>query len=111
MALRDPKPGDGSFATGPADGDTEAADSTDPVPGGLSPTRTAEQRQAIDEADRPRDLLDPGGEIDRQAFPTVHRLAGGLAQDRWDEEFETALTEMLQRIEIFISGPGTPPAY
>lgn len=107
MALRDPKPGDGSFATGPVEDGGEAADSTDPVPGGLSPTRTPAQREAIDDADSPRELLDPVGDIDPQAFPTVHRLAAGLAEDRWQDEFEAALTAMLNRIETFISAPGT----
>jgi TetR/AcrR family transcriptional regulator, tetracycline repressor protein len=103
MTLRDPKPGDGSFAAGPNSSDVESADSTDPVPGGLSPTRSPSQRKAIADADSARDLLDPVDDIDPQAFPTVHRLADGLAQDHWNDEFETALDDMLRRIETFIA--------
>lgn len=33
MALRGPKPGDGSFATGSVQPDSDAAESTNPVPG------------------------------------------------------------------------------
>jgi TetR/AcrR family transcriptional regulator, tetracycline repressor protein len=106
MTLRDPKPGDGSFATGPSSHDTEPADSTDPVPGGLSPTRSPAQRKAIDDVDSARDLLDPVDQVDPQAFPTVHRLAGGLAQDHWNDEFEAALDDMLRRIEAFIASTG-----
>ncbi len=43
MALRDPKPGDGSFAAGPVQRNRHAAEAGDPVPGGLSPTRTPAQ--------------------------------------------------------------------
>lgn len=102
MALRDPKPGDGSFATGPVQPASDAADSTDPVPGGLSPTRTPAQREAIENADSAPELVDPGGDVDAQSFPTVHRLAAGLAEDRWREEFETGLEQMLDRVEIFL---------
>ena len=50
MALRDPKPGDGSFASTDASPDAgggsgQAADS--PVIGGLSPTRSAQQREEL----------------------------------------------------------------
>jgi hypothetical protein len=31
----------------------------------------------------------------------VHRLAAGLAQDRWEGEFETGLEDMLDRIAMF----------
>jgi AcrR family transcriptional regulator len=102
MALRDPKPGDGSFATGRVEPDSDAADSTDPVPGGLSPTRTPAHREAIENSDSPRELLDPAGEVDRRSFPTVHRVAAGLAEDRWHGEFEAGLQQMLDRIEILL---------
>jgi TetR/AcrR family tetracycline transcriptional repressor len=109
MALRDPKPGDGSFTStdtvsgaGAPDGQAAA----DPVSGGLSPARSAEQREAIEDADSPRELLDPADEIDARRFPTVHRLAAGLAQDLWEGEFETGLQDMLDRIAVFVTdGP------
>ena len=44
------------------------------------------------------------GEIDARRFPTVHRLAAGLAQDRWATEFETGLEAMLDRIAMFVAG-------
>jgi AcrR family transcriptional regulator len=102
ITLRDPKPGDGSFAgtdTASDDGSAPA----DPVPGGLSPTRSPEQREAVRDADRPRELLDPADEIDARRFPTVHGLAAGLAEDRWEEEFESGLAHMLDRIAVFVA--------
>jgi AcrR family transcriptional regulator len=110
MTLRDPKPGDGSF-TGvdtALDGDSEPAGqaAADPVPGGLSPARSADQREAVADADGPLELVDPADEIDARRFPTLHRLAAGLAQDRWEDEFETGLVHMLDRIAKFVAdGP------
>ena len=107
MALRDPKPGDGSFTgtdtisdEGGESGGQAAANS---VPGGLSPARSAGQREALQDADSPREMLDPSDGIDARRFPTVHRLAAGLAQDRWDGEFETGLEDMLDRIAVFVA--------
>src|SRR5947207_1434871 len=83
MALRDPKPGDGSFASTDAspDGGGESGQAADsPVIGGLSPTRSAGQREAVEDAVTLPELIDPADEIDARRFPTVHRLAGGLAQ-------------------------------
>jgi hypothetical protein len=106
MALRDPKPGDGSFtgtdAVSNDGGEPAGSAATNPVIGGLSPTRSAGQREALEDADSPRDLLDPMDAIDARRFPTVHRLAAGLAEDRWDGEFETALGDMLDRIAALV---------
>lgn len=102
MALRDPKPGDGSFTstdTVSNDGDEAAAH---PVIGGLSPGRSAEQREALQDADSPGELLDPMDAINARRFPTVHRLAPGLAEDRWEAEFEAALQDMLDRVAAFV---------
>ena len=111
MTLRDPKPGDGSFAATdtPASGSEPArAAAADPVPGGLSPARSAGQREAIGDATSPPELLDPADEIDARRFPTVHRLAGGLARDVWEQEFESGLTNMLDRIAAFlVEGSGS----
>ena len=108
MALRDPKPGDGSFTgtdTISDDGGGSAGQAADsPVIGGLSPARSAGQREALQDADSPRELLDPADGIDARRFPTVYRLAAGLAQDRWDGEFETGLEDMLDRIAAFVAG-------
>lgn len=106
MTLHDPKPGDGSFTAGTIRSDSDAAQSTDPVPGGLSPTRSPGLRRTIDEAASPRELLDPTGDLDAERFPTVHRLAAGLAREVWSEEFETALEGMLDRIELSVAGSG-----
>jgi TetR/AcrR family tetracycline transcriptional repressor len=110
MALRDPKPGDGSFTgtdTVSGDGGEAAGQSAaNPVIGGLNPARSAGQREAIEDAGSPRELLDPADEIDARRFPTVHRLAAGLAQDLWEGEFETGLEDMLDRIALFVAdGP------
>ena len=106
MTLRDPKPGDGSFTstdTVSSDGSEPAGSAAaHPVIGGLSPARSAEQREAIEDADSPRELLDPMDAIDARRFPTVHRLAAGLAEDRWEGEFETALRDMLDRVAAFV---------
>ncbi len=108
MTLRDPKPGDGSFTgtdTISDDGGEPAGQAAaNPVIGGLSPARSAEQREALQDADNPRELLDPADGIDARRFPTVHRLAAGLAQDRWEGEFETGLEDMLDRIAVFVAG-------
>ena len=108
MALRDPKPGDGSFTRTDTSSNErseppEAAAAADPIPGGLSPARSPEQREAADGADAPHELLDPAGQIDAAQFPTVQRLAAGLAEDRWEDEFEIGLRHMLDRVAIFIS--------
>jgi TetR/AcrR family transcriptional regulator, tetracycline repressor protein len=109
MALRDPKPGDGSFTgtdTVSGDGGPAGQAAANAVSGGLSPARSAGQREAIEDAVSPRELLDPAGEIDARRFPTVHRLAAGLAQDLWEGEFETGLEDMLDRIALFVAdGP------
>jgi AcrR family transcriptional regulator len=110
MTLRDPKPGDGSFTgtdTMSDDGGGSAGQAAaNPVIGGLSPARSAEQREELQDADSPHELLDPADGIDARRFPTVHRLAAGLAQDRWEREFETGLEDMLDRIAAFVAdGP------
>jgi AcrR family transcriptional regulator len=102
MTLRDPKPGDGSFTgtdTVSGDGGEPASRAAaNPVVGGLSPARSAGQREAVEDAGGPRELIDPADEIDARRFPTVHRLAAGLAEDRWDGEFQRGLEDMLDRI-------------
>jgi hypothetical protein len=114
MALRDPKPGDGSFTsadTSPDGGSGTAGQAAaNPVPGGLSPARSPEQREAVEDADSPRELVDPADEIDRRHFPTVYRLAAGLAEDRWEAEFGTGLEDMLDRIAAVVAGsPDSSP--
>jgi TetR/AcrR family transcriptional regulator, tetracycline repressor protein len=114
MTLRDPKPGDGSFTgtdTSPDGGGGPAGQAAaEPVIGGLSPARSAGQREALQDTGSSRELLDPADGIDARRFPTVHRLAAGLAQDRWDGEFETGLQDMLDRIAVFVAvGPDVRP--
>jgi TetR/AcrR family tetracycline transcriptional repressor len=107
MALRDPKPGDGSFTgtdTAVNGGSEPAQASADAVPGGLSPARSPAQREAIEDAGSARELVDPADEIDVRRFPAVHRLAPGLAQEHWDGEFEAGLVNMLDRIAKFVAG-------
>ena len=101
LTLQDPQEGDGGHDPG------DGAD--DPVPGGLTPTRTPEQEEAIAEADAPAEVLDPQDDIDLDAFPTIHRLAAGLAEDHFTSEFEQALTDMLDRIAAQVDR-GRPPA-
>ncbi len=94
--LGDPQHGDGSFSP-------DGAADPEPVPGGLSPTRTEEQTEAIAAADTPGELLDPQDDIDPGEFPVIHRLARQLAQERYGEEFDRALTDMLDRIAIHLT--------
>lgn len=89
--LRDPQEGDGSFSAG-------GGSDPEPVPGGLSPTRTAEDAQDIADAETVDELLDPQDDIEPVTFPTIHRLAHGLAEDHFGDEFDRALTEMLDGI-------------
>lgn len=115
MALRDPKRGDGSFTRTDTSSNersepSEAAAAADPIPGGLSPARSPEQREAVEGADVPHELLDPAGQIDAAQFPTVQRLAAGLAEDRWEDDFEIGLRHMLDRVAIFISDGQAWPA-
>jgi len=102
MALRDPKPGDGSFTSTDTVSNDGGEAAAHPVIGGLSPARSAEQREALEDADSPGELLDPMDAIDARRFPTVHRLAPGLAEDRWEAEFEAALQDMLDRVAAFV---------
>ncbi|MBE7195116.1 MAG: TetR/AcrR family transcriptional regulator C-terminal domain-containing protein [Gordonia polyisoprenivorans] len=101
MVLDDPLPGDGSYESRGEDGRNDPASPNDPVPGGLTPTRSSEDRQAVAEADTPVELIDPQDSVAASDFPVVHRLAGGLAEDRWDVEFDAALEQMLDRIGAF----------
>jgi len=89
--LRDPQPGDGSFTP-------DGAADPEPVPGGLTPTRTDEQTEAIGDADTAAELLDPQDDIDAADYPVIHHLARQLAQDHYSEEFDRALADMLERI-------------
>jgi TetR/AcrR family transcriptional regulator, tetracycline repressor protein len=111
MTLRDPKPGDGAFTSTDisANGGGRPAEqaAANPVLGGLSPVRS-EQREALADADSPRQRLDPADEIDARRFPTVHRLAAGLAEDRWDGEFQRGLEDMLDHIAAFVAGTHRP---
>jgi len=107
MTLRDPKPGDGSFTSADTlsndGGEPAGSAATNPVVGGLSPARSAGQREALADADSAGELLDPMDAIDARRFPTVHRLAAGLAEDRWDGEFDTDLGDMLDRIAAIVA--------
>jgi TetR/AcrR family tetracycline transcriptional repressor len=109
MALRDPKPGDGSFQSGDGDGSTDPVDPADPVPGGLSPTRSTGQREALDDATDARDLVDPVGDVDAQTFPTIHELRVGLAAAYYEEEFASGLEAVLDRVAVNLASSGTRP--
>jgi TetR/AcrR family tetracycline transcriptional repressor len=108
MTLRDPKPGDGSYRPQPDSGPGDPVDPADAVPGGLTPTRTAEQRVAVGDAEPGAELIDPLDAVDADRYPTVHRLAAGLSEDRFQQEFDVGLNNMLDRIERFLHAPGTP---
>ncbi len=102
MALRDPKPGDGSFQQGGQDDGSDPVDPGDPVPGALSPARTTEHRELLGDAHGPQEL-DPTGEVDAARYPVIHRLRGGLTEDHYDTEFNLGLNVLLDRIEEFLN--------
>ncbi|MHA3704604.1 TetR/AcrR family transcriptional regulator [Jatrophihabitans sp. YIM 134969] len=99
MTLVDPKPGDGALSAS-AGGDAAAVETA--LPGGLTPSRTAAEREAIADAETPHEQLDPlGGNVPEDEYPGVHRLAAGLAADVWSEEFDAGLEELIDRIGRF----------
>jgi AcrR family transcriptional regulator len=98
-ALRDPKPGDGSFQQGSTDGRSDPVDPADPVPGGLSPTRSQHERKQLADASRPSEQVDPVGEVDARSYPNIHRLAAKLTEEHYDAEFTSGLHNMLDRID------------
>jgi AcrR family transcriptional regulator len=57
---------------------------------------------------------EPGSGVDAADLPTITRLAGTLAEDRWDREFQAGLDAMINRIEAQVSVAGVdgphPPA-
>lgn len=112
MALRDPKPGDGSFQQGPQSDGSDPVDPGDPVPGALTPARSAAERAAVDDADSGADssavALAPTGGLSGRQYPFVHRLQAGLTEDRYADEFEAALDDLLARVERQVSRSRAP---
>jgi TetR/AcrR family tetracycline transcriptional repressor len=108
LALHDPKPGDGSFQSGDAPGGTDPIDPADPVPGGLSPTRPAEHREALAGASTAREVVDPVGDVDRRTFPVIHDLREGLAASYYEDEFEAGLSAVLDRIAQRLAAGSSP---
>ncbi|HST49143.1 TetR/AcrR family transcriptional regulator [Jatrophihabitans sp.] len=106
MALSDPRPGDGAYATTEAAGSDEATAAEAAVPGGLTPTRSRADRRAIARAESAGDLIDPQGELDPGRYPTIHRLADGLAEDHFETEFQLGLEAMLDQIAAIRSESG-----
>ncbi len=102
MAVHDPRPGDGSYASAGADGSTEATTAAAAVPGALTPTRSPAERQAIADANTPEELINPQHDVDASRYPTVHRLSEGLAEEHFDEEFEAGLAHMLEQVHAHI---------
>ena len=101
MALRDPKPGDGSFQSGSSAEGTDPVEPSDPVPGALSPARGARQRRAADRANTASDRIDPNDEVDLSRYPWIVRLRAGLTQERYDSEFHEGLDDLLDRIAAY----------
>ena len=103
MALRDPKPGDGSFQSGTSPDDATPADARDPVPGAISPARTREQSEAVDAARTSAEKIDPLGEVEPDEFPMIHRLREGLTEDHYEDEFAAGLQILLDRIASVVA--------
>ena len=89
--LHDPQPGDGDYSA-------EGTPGVEPVPGGLTPTRSDDEGDAIAEAETPAELIDPQDDVASEEFPVIHRLARQLAEDQYRQEFDRALADMLDRI-------------
>lgn len=102
MALRDPKPGDGSFQTDTAADGTDPVDPADPVPGALSPTRSREHRDALDGAEDAGERVDPVGDVDPATYPSIHRLRVGLTEEHYEDEFRAGLRDLLDRVDTYL---------
>ena len=98
VVLCDPKEGDGSFQSGDGSGDHDPVHPADPVPGALAPSRTTAEREALERADTPRELLDPLDVVSAEKYPVIHRMFRGLTADRYEEEFTAGLELLLDRI-------------
>jgi TetR/AcrR family tetracycline transcriptional repressor len=113
MALRDPKPGDGSFQQGPQSDGSDPVDPGDPIPGALTPARSARERKAIDRAETDDDAqavaLAPSGGVSSDKYPFVYRLQAGLTEDHYGEEFDTALGDLLDRVDRHIRESAPKP--
>ncbi|HEY7010703.1 MAG TPA: TetR/AcrR family transcriptional regulator, partial [Jatrophihabitantaceae bacterium] len=105
MTLRDPKPGDGSFQRGTDAAGTDAAESTDPVPGALSPARSRRDRADLAGATTATQRIDPVGEVSAARYPVIHRLRAGLTEDRFEDEFRIGLNVLLDRIDAHLHLP------
>lgn len=99
MTVHDPLPGDGSYAPAGAEGSDEPGGAQAPVPGGLTPTRSRADRHDIAQAETTAELINPQSAVDLQRFPTIHRLAHGLAKEHFETEFEAGLQIMLDQIQ------------
>ncbi len=77
------------------------------MPAGLSPTRSSEHREALDDADTAREVVDPMGDVSATEFPTIHRLRAGLAEDFYETEFTAGLDAMLVRVSRYLDDPST----
>ena len=102
-ALRDPKPGDGSFQQGAPDDGSDPIDPGDPIPGTLSPTLRTQHREELDDASDPAEKVDPVGKVDRRSYPNIHRLRNGLTADRYETEFRSGLNHLLDRIDHYLA--------
>jgi AcrR family transcriptional regulator len=109
LALRDPKPGDGSFQSGDTAQRPDPVEPADPVPGQLSPTRSKNARRAIRAAATAEEQVDPAGGVDPDTYPTIHRLRAGLTEEHYEDEFRTGLNGLLDRIGANIA-TGAKPA-
>jgi AcrR family transcriptional regulator len=107
MAVQDPRLGDGSYAPSTGEGSDEPVAAESAVPGGLTPTRARADRRDVDAVSTAYELIDPQGEVDAHQYPTVHRLAAGLAENHFDREFEAGLTQLLTQIAHHVSGVDT----
>lgn len=104
LAIKDPRPGDGSFQQGSTDDGTDPVDPGDPVPGSLSPARSASQRASLDAAAESNELIDPNGEVDAERYPLIHRWREGLTEDHYEDEFTSGLNALLDRVELVVNG-------
>ena len=108
MAVHEPLPGDGSYPAA-AEGSDEPTAPQAAVPGGLTPTRDPNGRRQLVESTTRHQFIDPQGVVDQARYPTIHRLADGLAEDHFDSEFESGLHHTLDQIDQFLAtAAGTP---
>lgn len=75
------------------------------MPGGPTSTGTEADRIVVAEStEKLIDLCDG----DEQRYPAIHRVAGGVGEDRFEAESESGLAHLLEQIEGYFAASTHP---